>query len=109
MSFVSVCAENNQQPVALRDERRRLLPPAEATQHGLRLAVPVVHRHRVVVALLGQAVAILQIHHREEEFDPVAGGQSDAPVAVDVVWVDVGEMWAAEVAADSQQNLLAFT
>lgn len=30
-------------------------------------------------------------------------------MAVDVVWVDVGEMWAAEVATYSRQDLLAFT
>lgn len=101
MSFISVCAEDNQQLVPLGNEGRRLLPATPASHQRVRLAVPVIHWHRVVVALVWQTVAAFQIHDRKEELDAVPGLQGDAPVAVDVVRVDVGEMWAAEVAAHS--------
>ena len=85
-----------------------MLSATPASQQGVRLAVPVMNSNKVIVALVRQTVAFLQVHHGEEEFDAVSGRQRDAPVAVDVVRVDAGEMWAAEVAAYSRQELLAF-
>lgn len=108
MSFVPVRAENHQQRVARGDEGGRLLSATPASQQRVRLTVPVINRHGVVVALVGQAVAALQVHQREEELDAIAGRERDAPVAVDVVRVDAGEMGAAEVAAHSRQDSLAF-
>lgn len=109
MSFISVCAEHHQQLVALRYEQGGALVAAPAAQHGVVLTVPVVDRDGVVVALARQAVTCLQVQEGKEELDPVAGGLSDAPVAVDVVWVDVWKMGAAKGAAYCCQHLLAFT
>lgn len=63
------------------------------------MAVPVVDRDRVVVTLSRQAVAIFQVHEGKVELDPVPGRLSDAPVAVDVVWVDVWKTGAAKCSA----------
>lgn len=106
---IPVCAEHHQQLVAPRFERGRPFSAAPAAQHGGRLAVAVVDRDGVVVALARQAVAVLQVHEGKEELDPVPGRLSDAPVAVDVVWVDAWKTGAVEGSAYCGQHLLALT
>lgn len=109
VGFIPVCVQYHQQLVAFWDERGRLLSATPAPQQGVGLTGAVVNRHRVIVAFLWQAVTVLQVHHWEEEFDTVSCCKSDAPVAVDVVWINAGEMRTGEVAAHSWQALLAFT
>lgn len=50
--FISVCAEHDQQLVALRDERRRMLPATPASHQSVRLAIPIINCDRVIVALI---------------------------------------------------------
>lgn len=109
MSLISVCAEDHQQRVALWDEKGRLLAATPSAQQGVCLTVPVINCNRVVLTLVRQTVALFQVHDGEKQFDAVPGCESDAPVAVDVVWVDVWEKRAGEVIAHSWQDLLAFT
>lgn len=109
VSLVPVRAEHHQHLGAPRHERGGPFPAAPAAQHWVGLAAPVVDRDGVVVALARQAVAFLQVHEGEEELDPVPGRLGDSPVALDVVWVDVGKLGAAEGSAHRRQHLLAFT
>lgn len=108
-SLISVCAEHHQQLIAPRNKRGRLLPATPASQQGVCLAVTVEYRHRVIVALAWQTVALFQVHDGEVKFDAVSRSQTDAPVAVDVIWIDAWKVWAAEVATYSQKHLLTFT
>lgn len=57
----------------------------------------------------GQAIGTLQIQVQEEHLDPIARRQADGPVAVDVVRVGVGVLWAGEVTPHSRVHLLAFS
>lgn len=72
VSFISVCAEYHQQLVGLGDEERRLFSATPAPQQGVRLAVPIIDGNRVIVALIRQTVAVLQVHYGEEEFNAIS-------------------------------------
>ena len=71
VGFISVCAEHHQQLVAFGNEGGRLLPATPASQQGVHLTLPVVNGNGVVVALVWQTVAVLQVHDGEEKFDAV--------------------------------------
>jgi len=98
---IPVCAQNHQQLVGLGNNGGGALAAAPAAQQAVRLAVTVVDRHRVVVAVVREAVSVLQLHKWKGQFDPVPRCQRDGPVTFYVVWVDAGEVWAAKVATYS--------
>ncbi|KFV60292.1 hypothetical protein N328_01486, partial [Gavia stellata] len=51
----------------------------------------------VIFAAACQAAPALQLHVQEEDLDPVARGQLDAPLALEVVGVELGVLRAGEI------------
>ena len=82
---------------------------APVPQQGRFLTVPIEGCQMVKVTGLGEAVGPFQFQVQEEHLNPVARRQADGPVAVDVVGVGAGVVWAGEVAPHVCIHLLAFS
>ncbi|KFW06661.1 hypothetical protein N327_04432, partial [Fulmarus glacialis] len=94
---VAVSVEDQQHLVAAGGDGRRALLPAPPPQQGPALGAAVEGGQVVVVAAACQAAPTLQLHVQEEDLDPVARGQLDAPLALEVVGVEVGVLRAGEI------------
>ncbi|KFQ70056.1 hypothetical protein N335_09057, partial [Phaethon lepturus] len=94
---VAVGVEDQQQLVAVGGDRRRALPPAPPPQQRPVLGAAIEGGQVVVVAAPRQAAPALQLQVQEEDLDPVARGQLDAPLALEVVGVEVGVPRAGEI------------
>lgn len=105
----AVRAEHQQQPVAAGGDRHRAVVPAPRPQQRGVLGPAVEGRQAVVVTASGQAAPGLQLQVQEEDFDPVAWGQLDAPLALEVVGVEVGVLRAGEVPLDGGVDFLALS
>jgi len=106
---VAVGVEDQQQLAVPGGDGHRALPPAPPPQQGSILSAAVEGGHVVVVAAARQAAPALQLHVQEEDLDPVARGQLDAPLALEVVGVEVGVPRAGEIPFDGGEHLLALT
>ncbi|KFP66475.1 hypothetical protein N322_06257, partial [Cariama cristata] len=84
---VAVGVEDQQQLVAVGGDGCQALPPTPPPQQG-----PV-----VIVTSSCQAAPALQLHVQEENLDPVARGQLDAPLALEVVGIEAGVPRAGEI------------
>ncbi|KFP52261.1 hypothetical protein N323_10978, partial [Cathartes aura] len=94
---VAVGVEDQQQLVAAGGDGRQAFPPAPPPQQGPVLGAAVEGSQVVIVTAARQAAPALQLHVQEEELDPVARGQLDAPLALEVVGVEVGVPRAGEI------------
>ncbi|KFW64169.1 hypothetical protein AS28_04122, partial [Pygoscelis adeliae] len=94
---VAVGVEDQQQLVAAGGDGRQALPPAPPPQQGPVLSATIEGGQVVIVTAACQAAPALQLHVQEEDLDPVAQGQPDAPLALEVVGVEVGVPRAGEI------------
>ncbi|KFP23372.1 hypothetical protein N325_05012, partial [Colius striatus] len=94
---VAVGVEGQQQVVAVGGEGRGALVPTPPAQQGPALAAAVEGRQVVVVTAPRQAAPALQIQLQEEDLDPVARGQLNAPLALEVVGVEIGVPRTGEI------------
>ncbi|KFM13046.1 hypothetical protein AS27_01029, partial [Aptenodytes forsteri] len=94
---VAVGVEDQQQLVAAGGDGRQGLPPAPQPQQGPVLGTTIEGGQVVIVAAACQAAPALQLHVQEEDLDPVAQGQPNAPLALEVVGVEVGVPRAGEI------------
>ncbi|KFV12634.1 hypothetical protein N339_12367, partial [Pterocles gutturalis] len=94
---VAVGVEDQQQLVAAGGDGCQALPPTPLPQEGPVLGATIERSQVVVVTAARQAAPALQLHVQEEHLDPVAGGQLDAPLALEVVGVEVGVPRAGEI------------
>lgn len=101
--------EHQEQLVAVGGDRCQALPPTPASQQGSILSATIKGRQVIIVTAPRQAAPALQLHVLEEDLDPVARGQLDAPLAVEVVGVEVGVVRAGEIPFDGGEHLLALT
>ncbi|KFV07404.1 hypothetical protein N340_12408, partial [Tauraco erythrolophus] len=97
LGYVAVSVEDQQQLVAAGGDGRWALPPAPPSQQGPVLSATVKGSQVVVFTAARQAAPTLQLHVQEEDLDPVARGQLDAPLALEVVGVEVGVPRAREI------------
>ncbi|KFZ55682.1 hypothetical protein N321_05144, partial [Antrostomus carolinensis] len=97
LGHVAVSVEDQQQLVAVGGDGRWALPPTPPPQQGPVLSATIEGRQVVVVTATRQAAPALQLHVQEEDLDPIAHGQLDAPLAVEVVGVEVGVSRAGEI------------
>ncbi|KFQ31540.1 hypothetical protein N331_02367, partial [Merops nubicus] len=97
LGCVAVGVEDQQQVVAAGGDRRQALPPAPPPQQGSVLGATIEGGQVVVVTAARQAAPALQLHVQEEDLDSVARGQLDAPLALEVVGVEVGVPRAGEI------------
>lgn len=79
--------EDQEQPVAVGGDGCQALPPTPLSQQGSILGATIKGRQVIVVTATRQAAPALQLHVQEEDLDPVAQGQLDAPLALEVVGV----------------------
>lgn len=101
--------EEQEQPVAAGGDGCQALPPTPAAQQGATLSATVKGRQVIIVTASRQAAPALQLHVQEEDLDPVARGQLDAPLALEVVGVEVGVLRAGEIPFDGGEHLLALS
>ncbi|KFQ94067.1 hypothetical protein Y956_08855, partial [Nipponia nippon] len=97
LGHVAVSVEDQQQLVVAGGDGRRALSPAPLPQQRPILGAAIEGRQAVIVAAACQAAPVLQLHVQEEDLDPVAWGQVDAPLALEVVGVEVGVPRAGEI------------
>lgn len=107
LSRVAVGVEDQQQLVAAGGDGRQALPSAPPPQQGPVLGAAVEGSQVVVVTAARKAAPALQLHVQKEDLDPVTRRQLDAPLALEVVWVEVGVPRAGEIPFDSGEDLLA--
>ncbi|KFV74505.1 hypothetical protein N307_09015, partial [Dryobates pubescens] len=94
---VAVSVEDQQQLVAAGGEGGQAVAPAPPPHQGPVLGAALEGSQVVVVTAARQAAAALQLHVQEEDLDPVAQGQLDAPLALEVVGVEAGVLGAGEI------------
>ncbi|KFQ52258.1 hypothetical protein N333_06343, partial [Nestor notabilis] len=94
---VAVRVEHQQHPVAAGGDGCQAVLPAPLPQQGPVLSTTIKGSHTVIITATRQAAPALQVHVQEEDPDPVAWGQLDAPLALEVVGVEVGVPRAGEV------------
>lgn len=99
--------EDQQQLVAVGGDGCRALPPAPPPQQGPVLGATIESGQVVVIAAARQAAPALQLHVQEKDLDPVAQGQLDAPLALEVVGVEAGVPRAGEIPFDGGEHFLA--
>ncbi|KFP82582.1 hypothetical protein N310_05568, partial [Acanthisitta chloris] len=97
LGCVAVGAEDQEQLVAAGGDRHQVLPPAPPPQQGPIFSATIEGRQVIIVTAACQAAPALQLHIQEEDLDPVAWGQMDAPLALEVVGVEVGVPRAGEI------------
>ncbi|KFW12081.1 hypothetical protein N326_06527, partial [Eurypyga helias] len=97
LGCVAVGVEDQQQLVAVGGDGGWALPPAPPPQQGPFLCAAIEGGQVVVIAATRQTAPALQLHVQEEDLDPVAWGQLDAPLALEVVGVEAGVPRAGEV------------
>ncbi|KFQ09223.1 hypothetical protein N329_12964, partial [Haliaeetus albicilla] len=94
---VAVGVKDQQQLVAAGGDGRQALPSAPPPQQGPVLGATIKGGQVVVVTAACKAAPALQLHVQKEDLDPVARGQLDAPLALEVVWVELGVPRAGEI------------
>ncbi|KFQ12712.1 hypothetical protein N330_04545, partial [Leptosomus discolor] len=94
---VAVGVEDQQQLVAAGGDRCQALPPTPPPQQGHVLSATIEGGQVIIVTAACQAAPAFQLHVQEENLDPVAWGQLDAPLALEVVGVEVGVLRAGEI------------
>lgn len=99
--------EDQEQPVAAGGDGSQALPPTPPSQQGSILSATIKGRQVIIVTATCQAAPALQLHVQEEDLDAVARGQLDAPLALEVVGVEVGVLRAGEIPFDGGEHLLA--
>ncbi|KFZ56853.1 hypothetical protein N338_02505, partial [Podiceps cristatus] len=97
LGCVAVSVEDQQQLVAAGGDGCQALPPAPPPQQGPVLGAAVEGGQVVIVTATRQAAPALQLHVQEEDLDPVAWGQLNAPLALEVVGIEVGVPRAGEI------------
>ncbi|KFQ39592.1 hypothetical protein N332_12549, partial [Mesitornis unicolor] len=97
LGCVAVSVEDQQQPVAAGGDRCRALPPTPPPQQGPVFSATIEGIQVVIVTAACQAAPALQLHVQEEDLDPVAWRQLDAPLALEVVGVEIGVLRAGEI------------
>lgn len=101
--------EDHQQLVAVGGDGCWALPPTPPPQQEPVLSATIESGQVVVITAACQAAPTLQLHVQEEDLDLVAQRQLDAPLALEVVGVEVGVPRAGEIAFDGGEHLLALT
>ncbi|KFW82055.1 hypothetical protein N305_06920, partial [Manacus vitellinus] len=97
LGCVAVGVEDQEQLVAAGDDGCQALPPTPPAQQGSILGAPIEGRQVIIVTATRQAAPALQLHVQEKHLDPVAHGHTDAPLALEVVGVEAGVLWAREI------------
>lgn len=104
---VAVGVQDQEQAVAAGGDGGQALPPTPLSQQGSVLGATIKGRQVIIVTATRQAAPALQLHVQEEDLDPEAQGQVDAPLALEVVGVEVGVLRAGEIPFDGGEHLLA--
>ncbi|KFW90325.1 hypothetical protein N336_03035, partial [Phalacrocorax carbo] len=97
LGHVAVGVEDKQQLIVAGGDGCWALLPTPLPQQGPVLSTTIKGGQVVVVAAVCQAAPALQLHVHEEDLDAIAWGQLDAPLALEVVGVEVGILRAGEI------------